>query len=54
MKFGMLMQNEMQMTINRVKIKLEVEFQYGVFLFPKTGNCSTLIYLIKIWSTNRF
>jgi len=37
-KFGKLMQNNMQMTINRSKSKPEVEFQYGGRLFSETGS----------------
>jgi len=37
-KFGTAMQNEMLMTIGRLKLKLEVEFQYGSRSFSETGS----------------
>jgi len=38
MKFGMPTQNETLMTIGRLKLKLEVEFQYGGRSFSETGS----------------
>ena len=38
MKFGMSMQNEMPMTIGRLKSKPEVEFQYGGHSLFETGS----------------
>jgi len=38
MKFSTPMQNEMLMTIGRLKLKPEVEFQYGGRSFFETGS----------------
>jgi len=38
MKFGVPTQNEMPMTIGRLKSKPEVEFQYGSHSFSETGS----------------
>jgi len=37
-KFGSLIQNNMQITANWPRSKPEVEFQYGVSLYFKTGS----------------
>jgi len=37
-KFGSLMQNVMQITVNWSRSKLEVEFQYGGRLYFETGS----------------
>jgi len=37
-KFGTPTQNEMLMTIGRLKLKTEVEFQYGGRSFSETGS----------------
>ena len=37
-KFGRQMQNGMPMTIHRLKLKPEIEFQYGSHPFSKTGS----------------
>jgi len=38
MEFGVPMQNEMPMTTGRLKLKPEVEFQYGGSSFSQTGS----------------
>jgi len=37
-KFDRLMQNDLPMTINRLKSKPEAQFQYGGCPFPETGS----------------
>jgi len=37
-KFDRLMQNDLPMTINRLKFKSEAQFQYGGRPFPETGS----------------
>jgi len=53
-KFDGLMQNDLPMTINRLKSKPEAHFQYGGRPFTKTGSSHGLRYLIKIWQANGY
>jgi len=39
-KFGVLMQNDIPMTIKASKSKSEIELQYGGRLFSETGSCN--------------
>jgi len=41
-KFDRLMQNDLPMTINRLKLKPEAQFQYGGRPFPETGSSFSL------------
>jgi len=44
MKFGVPMQNEMPMTIGRLKSKPEVDFQYGGRSFSQTeSSCNSVM-----------
>ena len=57
MEFDRLMQNDLPMTINRSKLKPEIQFQYGGRPFSETGSSFILavdLDLIKIWHAKRY
>jgi len=57
-KFSRQTQNDMLITIHRLKSKPEVKFQYGGRPFSETGSSFYLSrglrYVIEIWYANRF